>query len=62
MNNILNVINQLSQNPMQIFSRYGIPTDCKTPESVADYLVKSGRVNQNQINQATQMYNQLFKR
>lgn len=62
MNNILNTINQLSQNPMQIFFRFGIPTNCNTPESVADYLVKSGRVTQDQINQATNLYQQIFRK
>lgn len=62
MNNILNAINQLSQNPMQLFQRYGIPTNCNTPDSVADYLIKSGRVTQDQINQATSLYQQIFKK
>lgn len=62
MNNIVNYINQMSKNPMQLFQQYGIPTNCNTPESVADYLLKSGKVSQQQINQATNLYQQIFKR
>jgi hypothetical protein len=62
MANIFQLINQLSGNPEQILKQYGIPTECKTPESVAQYLLDNGKVSQAQINQANRMYKQMFKR
>lgn len=62
MANLFQIISQLSQNPQQILQRYGIPQDCNTPESVAQYLLNSGKVSQQQINQANQMYKQLFNK
>jgi len=62
MANIIEMINQLSQNPQQILQRFGIPQNCNTPESVAQYLVNNGKVTQQQINQANQMYRNLFNK
>lgn len=62
MANILQMINQLSQNPQQILQKFGIPQNCNTPESVAQYLINSGKISQQQINQANNLYNQIFKR
>lgn len=62
MANIIEIINQLSQNPQQILQRFGIPQNCNTPESVAQYLVNNGKVTQQQINQANQMYRNLFNK
>lgn len=48
-NNILNMIQQMNVNLNEI---KGI----KTPDEMAQYLLNSGRVNQNQVNQARQMW------
>lgn len=60
---LLNTVNQYMQNPQAILSKMNIPAEhTNSPEDVADYLVKSGRVSQAQIDQAHQMYSQYFKR
>ena len=60
--NLLQMVNQYANNPQQILQRYGIPQECNSPESVAKYLMDNGRVNQQQINQANQLYRQLFNK
>jgi hypothetical protein len=62
MPNMLQMINQLSSNPTQIFSMFGIPKECNTPESVTQYLINSGKISQAQINQANNLYRQIFNR
>ena len=54
---------QQAQNPQQILQRMGVPKECMgSPKDTADYLLQSGKVSQQQIEQATQMYQQMFKR
>lgn len=54
---------QQFQNPQQMLSRMGIPQDhMSDPQSVAKYLLDNGKVNQQQIQQAQSMYQQMFKR
>lgn len=60
MANLIQLISQLSQNPQQLLQKYGIPQNLNTPQSVADYLINNGKVTQQQINQANQMYRQFF--
>ena len=62
MANLIQLISQLSQNPQQLLQRYGIPQNLNTPQSVADYLINNGKVTQQQINQANQMYRQFFNK
>lgn len=60
--NAMNLIQQL-QNPQQLLSRMGIPQNqMQSPQSVAQYLLDNGKVTQQQIQQANQMYRQMFRR
>jgi hypothetical protein len=61
-NGLMQMIGQMSANPQQILQRFNIPQDCNTPESVAKYLMDNGRVSQAQVEQANQMYKQIFRR
>lgn len=54
-NNIMDLLNRLNINPAEI---RGI----KTPDEMAQFLLNSGRVNQAQVNQAKQIWNQQFMR
>ena len=59
-NNAMNLIKQM-QNPQQMLSKMGIPQECMSnPQSVAQYLLNNGKVNQQQIQQAQEMYRQIF--
>ena len=63
MNNpLINLINSLSNNPMQLFQRFNIPTQCNSPQSVMQYLMNSGRVTQEQINRTNSLYKQIFNK
>ena len=58
----MNFIQQV-QNPQQMLQSMGVPKECMgSPKETADYLLQSGKVSQQQIDQATQMYQQMFKR
>lgn len=59
---LMQTVTQMSSNPQAILQKYGVPQNFKTPEEVAQYLMNSGRVSQEQVNQANNMYRQLFKR
>lgn len=59
---LIQTVTQMSSNPQAVLQRYGIPQDLKTPEEVAQYLMNNGRVSQAQVNQASNMYRQLFRR
>lgn len=68
MNNILNLMNmfnRLTQNPTQtlIESGLNIPAEISNnPQQIVQYLLNSGQVNQQQVNQAMQMRNNpMFK-
>lgn len=60
--NILQMLSQLNNNPLSLFQRFNIPRSCNSPDSVMNYLMQSGRVTQDQINQAQSLYRQLFNR
>jgi hypothetical protein len=51
----MDLLNRLNINPAEI---QGI----KTPDEMAQFLLNSGRVNQAQVNQAKQIWNQQFMR
>ena len=53
---------QFRNNPQMILQYYGIPQECNSPESVLKYLKDNGKVTQDQINQISGMYNQMFRR
>ena len=54
-NNITDLLRRVNINPSEI---RGI----KTPDEMAQFLLNSGKVNQAQVNQAKQMWNQQFNR
>lgn len=54
-NNIMDLLRRANINPNEI---RGI----KTPDEMAQFLLNSGKVNQAQVNQAKQMWNQQFNR
>ena len=63
--NIQQAMNMIQQfrNPQQLLSKMGIPQECmSSPQNVAQYLLDNGKVTQEQIQQANQMYQQMFKR
>lgn len=61
MNNIMNLMQmyqQLRQNPMQMLSRkYNIPQNMNDPQQIIQHLLNSGQVTQSQVNQVMQMRN-----
>ena len=63
MNNILSMISQFRQNPMQmLMQKYKIPQNINNPQEIIQYLLNSGQVTQDQVNQAMQMRNNpMFK-
>ena len=54
-NNIMDLLRRVNVTPADI---RGI----KTPDEMAQFLLNTGRVNQAQVNQAKQMWNQQFMR
>ena len=56
------MVQRFRNNPQMILQYYGIPQECNSPESVLKYLKDNGKVTQDQINQISGMYNQMFKR
>ena len=53
----MQMIGQFKNNPQIMLQRYGIPQNLKTPDEVADFLVKNGRCTQEQVNQARSLFN-----
>lgn len=61
-NNLMQMLNQLRGNPAQLFARMGlnIPQNiANDPNAIINYLAQSGKINQNQINQAYQKARQM---
>ena len=59
---MMNFIQQI-RNPQQMLMKMGIPQESlNSPEDAAKYLLDNGKVTQEQINQATSMYKQMFGR
>ena len=65
MNDLMNMFQKLQQNPMQVLSqRFNIPqnVDIHNPNDIIQYLLNSGQVSQDQVNQAMQARNNpIFK-
>lgn len=63
MNNILSMISQFRQNPMQmLMQKYKIPQNMNNPQEIIQHLLNSGQVTQDQVNRAMQMRNNpMFK-
>ena len=54
---------QSIKNPQQMIQNMGIPQEAmNSPQDVANYLLNNGKVNQNQIDQAKSMYQQMFRK
>ena len=57
--NMLGMLQQLKANPMQFLMqrRFNLPQgmDANDPQAILNYLVQSGQVSQQQINNAYQM-------
>lgn len=64
--NPMQMLQQLKANPMQFIlqRRMNLPQNVNTsdPNAILNYLVQSGQVNQNQINQAYQMAQNMGRR
>lgn len=54
---ILQMISNLQQNPMQILKQAGlnIPNGVNSPQDIIQHLLNSGQITQEQVNQAQQM-------
>lgn len=52
----MQMIGQFRNNPQIMLQRYGIPQNLKTPDEVADFLIKNGRCTQEQVNQAKSLF------
>lgn len=50
---------QVMKDPSGFLSKIGIPQNINTPEGAVQYLLQSGRVTQEQVNQAQSMVKQL---
>lgn len=60
MNNIFQMYQQLRQNPIQMLARrFNIPSNINIndPNSIIQYLINSGQVSQQQVNQMMTMRN-----
>ncbi len=59
-NDLMNMYQQLKQNPMQLLSRrFNIPQniDMSNPSNIIQHLLNTGQVTQNQVNQLMGMQN-----
>lgn len=62
---ILQMLNQFRQNPMQLLAQRGIniPQNISNdPQAIIQYMLNNGMVNQQQVNQAMQMVKQFKTR
>ena len=58
---ILAMLNQFKQNPMAILAqRFNLPQNINNPQDIINHLLSSGQINQNTVDQATQMKKQFF--
>lgn len=62
-NNMLGILSQLKQNPMAVLQKAGlnIPANLSNPAEILNHLVRSGQINQAQLNKAQQMA-QMFRK
>lgn len=63
MSNIFEAVQQLRADPIGMLSkRFNIPADLpKNPNEILQYLLNSGQISQQQINNAMQMRKQFFR-
>lgn len=59
MNNLIGMLNALSQNPLQFLASRGlnIPNNINDPQAIIQHLLNTGQIDQNTVNQAQQMKN-----
>lgn len=58
MMNLMQMYQQLRQNPMQMLSRkFNIPQNMNDPQQIIQHLLNSGQITQSQVNQVMQMRN-----
>lgn len=58
MNNLLSIYQQFRANPMQMLAKkYNLPNNLNDPNEIIQYLLNSGQIIQQQVNQAMQMRN-----
>ena len=56
--NMMQMISQFRQNPMAMLNRrFNIPNGMQSPQDIVQYLLNSGQVTQEQVNQAMRMRN-----
>ena len=56
MNNLMQMLTQIKGNPAAMLSQYGIPQDiANNPQAAVQYLMNTGRVSQEQYNNAVIM-------
>lgn len=61
-NQLMQMLNQIRNNPMSMLSKYGIPQNISNnPNEVIQYLMKNGKVTQNQYNDAVQQANSIAR-
>ena len=59
-NDLMNLYNQLKQNPMELLSRrFNIPQNINmsNPNNIIQHLLNTGQVSQSQVNQVMGMQN-----
>lgn len=60
--NLLTMVNQLQSNPMQFMQKMGMSLpnniDVKDPNAIIQYLMRSGKVSQEQYDRAVKMAQQ----
>ena len=61
-NNMLTMLNQLRQNPMQLLSRkFNLPQNMNDPQQIIQHLLNTNQVSQEQVNRAMQMRKMFMK-
>lgn len=60
---IMGMINQLKANPMaMLMKKFNLPPQLsQNPQEIVQYLLNSGQVSQEQVNQAMQMKSMFMK-
>ena len=60
---IMGMINQLKANPMAMLAkRFNLPPQLsQNPQEIVQYLLNSGQISQEQVNQAMQMKKMFMK-
>lgn len=64
MNNLLQLMGMLTQDPTKMLSQYGlnVPQNIKSPQDIIQHLLNTGQIDQGAVNSAMQMRNNpMFK-